>query len=81
MTKIANSYIKGMGYYVPDKIINNAYFTDFMDTSDQWIRDRTGIEERRFVDNGDGPADIAIPAVETVILLGDIPKPSFDVIK
>jgi len=67
MNKMANSYIKGMGYYVPDKIINNAYFTDFMDTSDQWIRDRTGIEERRFVDNGDGPADIAIPAVKMAL--------------
>ncbi len=67
MSKIINSYIKGMGYYVPDKVISNSYFTSFMDTSDQWIRERTGISERRFVDDGQGPADIAIPAVQQAL--------------
>ena len=51
-----NSYIKGMGYYVPDQIIKNSYFTDFMDTSDEWIRERTGIKERRYADKGIGPS-------------------------
>jgi 3-oxoacyl-[acyl-carrier-protein] synthase-3 len=42
---------------VPDRVIDNSYFTDFMDTSDQWIRERTGIEERRFAKPGEGPSD------------------------
>ena len=67
MNNILNSYIKGMGYYVPEQIIDNEYFTNFMDTSDQWIRERTGIEERRFVNNNDGPSDLAIPAVEMAL--------------
>ena len=67
MNKVINSYIKGMGYYVPDRVINNSYFTDFMDTSDQWIRERTGIEERRFANPGEGPSDLAIPAVNMAL--------------
>jgi len=67
MNKIINSYIKGMGYYVPDRVIDNSYFTDFMDTSDQWIRERTGIEERRFAKSGEGPSDLAIPAVNMAL--------------
>ena len=67
MNKMINSYIKGMGYYVPDRVIDNSYFTDFMDTSDQWIRERTGIEERRFANPGEGPSDLAIPAVNMAL--------------
>ena len=66
MNKI-NSHIIGMGYYVPKNIINNEYFTQFMETSDQWIQDRTGIKERRFVANNEGPSDIAIPAVKMAL--------------
>ena len=67
MNNMVNSYIKGMGYYVPDRIIDNSYFTDFMDTSDEWIRERTGIQERRFANLNQGPSDIAIPAVEMAL--------------
>ena len=56
-----------MGYYVPDRVIDNSYFTDFMDTSNQWIRERTGIEERRFANPGEGPSDLAIPAVNMAL--------------
>ena len=61
------SCIIGMGYHVPDNIIQNSYFENFMDTSDQWIQERTGIQERRFANNGDGPSDLAIPAVEMAL--------------
>ncbi len=40
--------IKGTGYYVPENIVTNADLTRHMDTSDEWIRERTGIEERRY---------------------------------
>ena len=67
MDNMVSSYIKGMGYYLPDRVIDNSYFTDFMDTSDKWIRERTGIEERRFAAPNRGPSDIAIPAVEMAL--------------
>ena len=40
--------IKGMGYYVPENVFTNFDFEKIIDTSDEWIRTRTGIIERRF---------------------------------
>jgi len=48
------SKIVGLGKYVPDNVVTNNDLTEFMDTSDEWIRERTGIEERRWVKEGDG---------------------------
>ena len=45
------SKISGVGYYVPENIVKNSDIEEMMDTSDQWIRERTGIEERRWVND------------------------------
>ena len=47
------------GFYVPERVVTNDEFTQWMDTSDEWIRTRTGITERRWVANGQGGADMA----------------------
>lgn len=44
------SVIAGIGMYVPRNVYTNQDLTQFMDTSDEWIRERTGIQERRFAD-------------------------------
>jgi 3-oxoacyl-[acyl-carrier-protein] synthase III len=44
------SKIAGIGYYVPRNIFTNQDLTRFMDTSDEWIQERTGIKERRYAD-------------------------------
>ena len=36
--------IKSIAHYVPEQIVTNDYLTKYMDTSDEWIRERTGIE-------------------------------------
>ncbi|WP_353721432.1 beta-ketoacyl-ACP synthase III [Dyadobacter sp. 676] len=46
------SRITGLGFYVPDNIITNDDLTQWMDTSDEWIRERTGIQERRYFQYG-----------------------------
>lgn len=48
---MTRSKISGVGYYVPDNIVKNSDLEEMMNTSDQWIKERTGIEERRWVDN------------------------------
>ncbi len=48
------SKITGLGMYVPDNIVTNNDLTKYMDTNDAWIRERTGIEERRWAVPGDG---------------------------
>ena len=48
------SYIAGVGHYVPPRVVTNHDLTQWMDTSDEWIRERTGIEQRHWVEKGDG---------------------------
>ncbi|MBK8955749.1 MAG: ketoacyl-ACP synthase III [Saprospiraceae bacterium] len=52
--------IAGIGYYVPERIVANKELEAIMDTTDEWIRERTGIEERRY----------GIPHVETTTTMG-----------
>ncbi len=47
------------GYYVPDRVVTNQELTQWMDTSDEWIRQRSGIEERRWVSEGESTSDLA----------------------
>ena len=46
------SEIIGVGYYLPDNVVSNSDLESKMDTSDDWIKERTGIEERRWVKSG-----------------------------
>lgn len=48
------SRIAGMGYYVPENVVTNDDLSKLMDTNDDWITERTGIKERRFIKEGDG---------------------------
>ena len=62
-----NAYIAGTGFYVPPKIVTNDELSQYMNTTDEWIRERTGIESRHFVEKGVGPSDLAIPATELAL--------------
>ena len=42
------SKIAGIGYYVPEKVVTNNDLAKVMDTTDEWIQERTGIKERRY---------------------------------
>ncbi|NJN41401.1 MAG: ketoacyl-ACP synthase III [Flammeovirgaceae bacterium] len=45
------SKIVGLGHHVPDTVITNEYLTNLIDTTDEWIVERTGIKERRYIDH------------------------------
>ena len=47
-----NSKITGLGFYVPDNIVTNDDLSKMMDTNDEWIQERTGIQERRWIPEG-----------------------------
>ena len=49
-----NSKITGMGHYVPENIVTNYDLSQLMDTTDEWIKERTGINQRRWAVKGDG---------------------------
>jgi 3-oxoacyl-[acyl-carrier-protein] synthase-3 len=44
--------ISGTGHYVPERVVTNDYLSTLMDTNDEWITERTGIRERRWVEEG-----------------------------
>ncbi|MEE2859091.1 MAG: beta-ketoacyl-ACP synthase III [Candidatus Neomarinimicrobiota bacterium] len=75
-----NAYISGTGYYVPPRVVTNDDLSKHMDTSDEWIRERTGIQQRHFVDKGVGPSDLAIPAVNQALDLAGLSVKDIDFI-
>lgn len=54
--------VTGTGSYVPDRILDNAYFAKIVDTNDAWILDRTGIRERRISAENQSTSDLAAEA-------------------
>ena len=74
------AHIIGLGHYVPENIITNDDLSKLMDTSNEWIVDRTGIKERRFANLEQGPSDLAIPASEMAISNAQINKEDIDFI-
>ena len=62
-----NPYISGTGFFLPPRIVANDELSSYMDTTDEWIQERTGIKERRYVEKGVGPSDLAIPATEQAL--------------
>lgn len=62
------SFIAGIGMYVPKNVITNHNLTKYMDTSDEWIQERTGIKERRFADRtGETTTTMGVEAAKIAI--------------
>jgi len=59
--------IAGVGHYVPDRIVTNHELETMMDTSDEWIRERTGICERRFAGPGQGSTAMGVEAARAAL--------------
>lgn len=59
--------ITGTGAYLPEKVITNADLEKMVDTSDEWIRQRTGIVERRIADDDTATSDLSIRAARRAI--------------
>ena len=61
------SRITGVGFHVPERVVTNHDLARVMDTSDEWIVERTGIRERRFVTPGTGATDLGENAARAAI--------------
>jgi 3-oxoacyl-[acyl-carrier-protein] synthase-3 len=75
-----NAGIIGIGRYTPEKIVTNFDLEKIMDTSDEWIRTRTGIEERRFADDAMDTSDMAFLAAEKALENAGISSEELDLI-
>lgn len=77
---ITHAKIIGTGSYLPEHIITNADLEKMVDTNDQWIRERTGIEERRMIDESMATSDIALKASERALEMAGITADKIDLI-
>ena len=57
----------GLGHYVPPKVVTNKDLEKLMDTSDEWIQQRTGIQERRYVEEGMGNVEMSYEATQVAL--------------
>jgi len=75
-----NTIITGIGCYVPPKVVTNFDLEKVMNTSDEWIRQRSGIVERHYVEPGVGSSDLAYEAALRAIEDAKIDKSEIDFI-
>ena len=75
------AHIKGLGFYVPPKVVTNDDLSKLMDTNDAWIQERTGIRERRFAVRGeDTTTSMGVKAAKIAIERAEIDKNEIDFI-
>ncbi|WP_027243720.1 beta-ketoacyl-ACP synthase III [Leisingera daeponensis] len=59
--------VVGIGHYLPERVVENAEFEASLDTTDEWIRTRSGIERRHFAAEGETTSDMAAKAAERAL--------------
>ena len=67
MNRPASARIVGTGMFVPERVMTNADFARFVETSDEWIAQRTGMQERRIAENSQATSDLAVEASRTAL--------------
>ena len=61
------SVVRGTGHYLPERVVPNSWFEERLDTSDEWIRTRTGIERRHFAAEGQATSDMGLRAARAAL--------------
>ena len=59
--------VRGVGHYLPDRVVPNAWFEEKIDTTDEWIKTRSGIERRHFAAEGEKTSDLAVKAANAAL--------------
>ncbi|WP_047396328.1 beta-ketoacyl-ACP synthase III [Cetobacterium sp. ZOR0034] len=78
--KLKNVGIIGLGTYVPENVMTNFDFEKIIDTTDEWIRTRTGIEERRFASETQATSDLGAEAAKVALEKAGVPVEDIDMI-
>ena len=72
--------ITGLGVHVPDKVVTNDDLARIVETTDEWIVERTGIHERRFATQDEALTDIALPAAREALAQAGVEPASIDLV-
>jgi 3-oxoacyl-[acyl-carrier-protein] synthase-3 len=77
---VIRARITGTGSYVPEKVLTNLDIEKFLDTSDEWIRTRTGISERHVVADGEYTSDLATNAARRALEMAGVDAKEIDLV-
>jgi 3-oxoacyl-[acyl-carrier-protein] synthase III len=77
---MTRSRILGTGFAVPDRVVTNEELSQLMDTTDEWIRTRTGIQERRWVSEGETGVSLGLKASERALEMAGLSPGDVDAI-
>jgi 3-oxoacyl-[acyl-carrier-protein] synthase-3 len=77
---MSRSVVLGCGSYLPSRVLTNAELSRMVETSDEWIMQRTGIRERRIAADGETTSDMALAAARAALAAADVPAQSIDLI-
>ncbi len=80
ITSKYNAVITSVGHFFPEKVITNKFFESYLETSDEWIKTRTGISERRFSEPDQPTSYMALKASENVLKKRGISPDEIDLI-
>jgi 3-oxoacyl-[acyl-carrier-protein] synthase III len=72
--------ITGLGCHVPERVLGNDELATLVDTSDEWIRERTGIRERRIAREDEALTDVALPACRRALEMADVDPATIDLL-
>ncbi len=72
--------VKGVGHYLPERVVSNAEFEKTLDTSDEWIKARSGIERRHFAAEGETTSDLASKAAKAALAMAGMEGDDIDAI-
>jgi 3-oxoacyl-[acyl-carrier-protein] synthase III len=72
--------IASIGHHVPERVLTNDWFAQFIETSDEWVQQRTGIIERRWLDEGETTSDIFVEASKKAMQRAGVTAEEIDLI-
>jgi 3-oxoacyl-[acyl-carrier-protein] synthase-3 len=75
-----NALVIGCGHYLPQKVVSNDDIAKLVDTSDDWIRERTGITQRHIAATGELTSDLATAAAKEALARAGLPSQAVDLI-
>ena len=76
----SNVTITGLGVHVPDRVVSNDELSQHVETSDEWIRERTGIRERRMAAKEEALSDVSLPATRAALAQAGIEGKDIDLL-
>jgi len=77
---VLRSVVLGCGSYLPSRVLTNAELSRMVDTTDEWITQRTGIRERRIAAEGETTSDMALKAAQAALAAAGLDAQSIDLI-